>query len=153
VTTVVSGIRKKLRLSEYRGKKNVVLAFHPLNWTPVCTVQMPGYNAQLQRFSDYDTEVISVSVDSIYSTIAWEKEIGPLDYPLASDYFPHGAVAQKYGVFRDQEPFAGVSERAVFVVDENGKIAFSKIYPMDQLPDTNEIFAVLEELKANRQGA
>jgi alkyl hydroperoxide reductase subunit AhpC len=86
-------------------------------------------------------------VDSIYSTAAWEKEIGPLDYALAADYWPHGEVAQNYGVFRDQGEFAGISERAIFVVDKRGKIAFCKVYPIEQLPETAELFAVLEKLK------
>ena len=89
---------------------------------------------------------MGISVDSIYSTTAWEKEIGPLDYALAADYWPHGEVAQKFGVFRDRGEFAGISERAVFLLDKSGKIVFSKVYPVEQLPDTAEIFGVLETL-------
>jgi len=147
VSALIGGIKKKFRLSQCKGKKQVVLAFHPVNWTPVCARQMAEYNAALAKFADYDAQVVGISVDSIYSTSAWEKEIGPFDYTLASDYWPHGEVAQKFGVFRDQEPFSGVSERAIFVVDKNGRIAFSKVYPIDQLPDTEEIFATLQALK------
>jgi peroxiredoxin len=107
---------------------------------------MAAYNADLAKFAACDAQVVGISVDSIYSTAAWEKEIGPLDYALASDYWPHGAVAQKFGVFRDQGEFAGVSERALFVVDRAGKIAFSKVYALDRLPDTAELFTVLEKL-------
>ena len=107
---------------------------------------MAAYNAELAKFAAQDAQVVGISVDSIYSSTAWEKEIGPLDYALAADYWPHGEVAQKFGVFRDQGEFAGISERAVFVVDKNGKIAFSKVYPVEQLPDTAEIFGVLETL-------
>jgi peroxiredoxin len=108
---------------------------------------MAAYNAELAKFAAHDAQVVGISVDSIYSTAAWEKEIGPLDYPLAADYWPHGEVAQKYGVFRDKGEFAGISERAIFVVDKTGKVAFSKVYPIEQLPDTAELFTVLEKLK------
>lgn len=107
---------------------------------------MAAYNAELAKFAAHDAQVVGISVDSIYSTTAWEKEIGPLDYALAADYWPHGEVAQKFGVFREQGEFAGISERAVFVVDKNGTIAFSKVYPIEQLPDAAEIFGVLETL-------
>jgi peroxiredoxin len=108
---------------------------------------MAAYNADLAKFAALNAQVVGISVDSIYSTTAWEKEIGPLDYALAADYWPHGEVAQKFGVFRDRGEFAGISERAVFVVDKNGKIAFSKVYPIEQLPDTKELFPVLEKLQ------
>jgi alkyl hydroperoxide reductase subunit AhpC len=108
---------------------------------------MAAYNADLAKFAAFDAQVVGVSVDSIYSTTAWEKEIGPLEYALAADYWPHGEVAQKFGVFRSQGEFAGISERAVFVVDKNGKLGFSKIYPIEQLPETAELFGVLEQLR------
>jgi alkyl hydroperoxide reductase subunit AhpC len=108
---------------------------------------MAAYNADLAKFAAYDAQVVGISVDSIYSTAAWEKEIGPLEYALAADYWPHGEVAQKFGVFRDKGEFAGISERAIFVVDKNGKVAFGKVYPIEQLPDTGELFRVLEKLK------
>lgn len=108
---------------------------------------MAAYNAELAKFAAHDAQVVGISVDSIYSSAAWEKEIGPLDCVLAADYWPHGEVAQKFGVFRDHGEFAGISERAVFVVDKTGQIAFSKVYPIEQLPGTEELFTVLEALK------
>jgi|SRR5579871_3878332 len=108
---------------------------------------MAAYNAELAKFAAHDAQVVGISVDSIYSTTAWEKEIGPLEYALAADYWPHGEVAQKFGVFRDTGEFAGVSERAVFLVDKDGKIAFSKVYPISDLPQTGELLAALEKLK------
>lgn len=108
---------------------------------------MTAYNADLAKFAAHDAQVVGISVDSIYSTAAWEKEIGPLDYVLASDYWPHGEVAKKFGVFRDRGEFAGISERAIFVVDKNGNIAFSKVYPIEQLPQTAELLSVLEKVK------
>jgi peroxiredoxin len=108
---------------------------------------MAAYNADLAKFAAYDAQVVGISVDSIYSTAAWEKEIGPLEYALAADYWPHGEVARKFGVFRDKGEFAGISERAIFVVDKNGKVAFSKVYPIEQLPDAGEVLLALEKLK------
>ena len=108
---------------------------------------MAAYNADLAKFAAHDAQVVGISVDSIYSTAAWEKEIGPLDYALAADYWPHGEVAQKFGVFRDQGEFAGISERALFVVDKNGKVAFRKVYSIEQLPEMAELFGVLEKMK------
>lgn len=108
---------------------------------------MAAYKADLAKFAAYDAQVLGISVDSIYSTAAWEKEIGPLEYALAADYWPHGEVAQKFGVFRDRGEFAGISERALFVVDKAGIVAFSKVYPIEQLPDTAELFTVLEALR------
>jgi peroxiredoxin len=73
-----------------------------------------------------------------------------MDYPLLSDFFPHGAVARAYGVLReDPVPLAGISERAVFVVDKSGKIAFSKVYELSEVPPNEEIFAVLRQMKAH----
>jgi peroxiredoxin len=107
---------------------------------------MAAYKAGMAKFAAYDAQVVGISVDSIYSSAAWEKEIGPLDYALAADYWPHGEVAQKYGVFRDRGEFAGISERALFVVDKAGKVAFSKVYAIEQLPDVKELLNALESL-------
>jgi len=150
VPALIGGVKKRFKLADSRGKKNVVLAFHPLNWTPVCTTMTCGYEAELKNFESLDTEVVGISVDSIMSHTAWEKVIGPLTYPLASDFYPHGDVAQKYGVFRDQEPFSGVSERAIFVIDKNGRIAFSKVYPIGELPPNSDILEVLQKLHSSK---
>lgn len=108
---------------------------------------MAAYKADVAKFAACNAQVVGISVDSIYSSAAWEKEIGPLDCVLAADYWPHCEVAQKFGVFRDHGEFAGISERALFVVDKTGQIAFSKVYPIEQLPGTEELFTVLEALK------
>lgn len=150
VPALIGGVKKRFKLSDCRGKKNVVLAFHPLNWTPVCTNMTCGYETELKDFQHFDTEVVGISVDSIMSHSAWEKAIGPLSYPLASDFYPHGEVARKFGVFRDKEPFPGVSERAIFVIDKDGKIAFSKVYEMGELPANSEVLQVLRGLDSSK---
>ena len=79
---VVGNIKTQFKLSDYRGKKNVVLAFYPADWTPVCASQLPGLNTDLERFAGYDAEVVGISVDSIPSHTAWQKkEIGVLSFP------------------------------------------------------------------------
>ena len=147
VPAVMGNIRQRVRLSDYRGKRNVVLVFYPADWSPVCSAELPAFNADLEKFEGYHAAVVGISVDSIPSHIAWQKkEIGILSLPLASDFYPHGEVAKKYGILREGDPIPGISERAVFVVDKQGKIAFAKVYPIDRQPDTEEVFAVLKKL-------
>ncbi len=108
---------------------------------------MPAYNADLDKFAGFDAQVLGISVDSIPSHIAWQKkDIGMLNYPLASDFYPHGAVAQKFGVLRSGDPIPGINERAVFIIDKTGKVVFSKVYPLDQQPDNEDAFEVLRKL-------
>ena len=77
------------------------------------------------------------------STTSWEREIGPFDFLLCSDFWPHGEVSRAYGVLRQADPLAGASDRAIFVVDKTGKITFSRLYPLDQLPDLKETLDAL----------
>jgi peroxiredoxin len=144
---VVGNIKSQFRLSDYRGKKNVVLAFYPADWTPVCASQLPQLNTDLERFAGYEAVVGGISADSIPSHTAWQKkEIGVLGFPLASDFYPHGKVAQLFGIHRQGEPLPGINERAIFIVDKQGKLAFSKIYPIGQVPSNEEIFDALRKL-------
>ena len=100
---------------------------------------MPAYNADLDKFAGFDAQVVGISVDSIPSHVAWQKkDIGLLNYPLCSDFYPHGAVAQKFGVLRQGDPIPGINERAVFIVDKEGKIAWAKVYQLGQQPDDAE---------------
>ena len=108
---------------------------------------MPAYDRDLEKFAGFDAQVVGVSMDSVYSHIAWQKhDLGWMRYPLASDFYPHGETARKFGVFRETEPLAGISERSIFVVDKNGKIAFAKVYPLSEVPDNEEVFEVLRQL-------
>src|SRR5579862_3815993 len=93
-------------LSNLRGKKNVVLAFVPFAFSGVCSAQLPSYEAELSRFNDFDTEVVSISEDSTYALTAWEKSMHTT-FPLLSDFYPQGQVVDKYGV---RHP-AGMAER------------------------------------------
>jgi alkyl hydroperoxide reductase subunit AhpC len=108
-------------------------------------------NRDVEKFAGYDAQVLGMSVDSIASHIAWQKrEIGWVRFPLGSDFWPHGAVADRYGVLREEEPAAGSSDRALFVIDKQGIIAFSKVYPLKTPPDTEDAFAVLRELQQRK---
>ena len=90
---------------------------------------------------------MDISVDSIPSHIAWrQKEVGPVEVPLCSDFYPHAEVTRKFGILREGPPVAGISERAAFIVDQAGKIAFAKVYPIDQLPNIEELLQVLRKL-------
>jgi alkyl hydroperoxide reductase subunit AhpC len=112
---------------------------------------MPAYNADLDKFAGLNAQVVGISVDSIFSHIAWQKrDIGVLKYPLASDFYPHGEVIKKYGVLREGDPIPGISERAVFVVDKQGKIAMSKVYELGDQPDMNDVWEVLDRLEGRR---
>jgi alkyl hydroperoxide reductase subunit AhpC len=109
---------------------------------------MPALNENLDKFAGYDAQVVGISVDSTFSHIAWqEKEIGFLDFPLASDFYPHGGVAQKYGILREGDPVPGISERAIIIVDKKGKIAFAKVYHLGEEPPHEDSFEVLRKLK------
>jgi alkyl hydroperoxide reductase subunit AhpC len=111
---------------------------------------MSAYSRYLPKFADYDAQVVGISTDSIYSHLAWqEKSIGWQDFPMASDYWPHGGVAQQYGILREGEPLPGINERAVFIVDKEGKIAFSRVYELGQEPDYEEL---VSELSKQKQG-
>lgn len=134
-----------VKLSAYRGKQNVVLAFHPLAFTPVCANQMCAYESDLQRFTSADTVVLGVSIDAQPSKTAWAKTLGPISFDLLSDSYPHGEVAQKYGVFRDKD---GISERAVFLIDKQGRIRWSKVYDIPELPKNEELLKELANLGA-----
>jgi peroxiredoxin len=146
IPVLIGGVRKEFRLSEYRGKRNLVLAFYPANWDPVSTRQMVNYQVEREEFQARQTEVLGISVDSIMNTTSWEREIGPFDFWLGSDFWPHAEVSRRYGIFRESEPFKGASERAIFVVDKSGKIRFARIYAVDQPPDLEETFDALREL-------
>jgi peroxiredoxin (alkyl hydroperoxide reductase subunit C) len=129
-------------LSAFRGAKNVVLAFFPFAFSGACSAQMPSYEAELDRFRSYDTEVIGISEDAKHSLAAWAKQIG-VTFPLLSDFYPQGKVVDLYGV----RHAAGMAERALIVVDKSGKVAWIHVHrPTGEAPDNEELFEVLRKL-------
>lgn len=103
---------------------------------------MPSYEDDLSRFEAYNTQVLGISVDSIASHQAWQRSIGGITYPLLSDFWPHGQVAERYGVLRDE----GVAERALFIVDRAGCVRFIDVHPIERQPDNEELFELLRKL-------
>lgn len=107
---------------------------------------MPALNSEREKFAALDAQVLDISVDSVYSHKAWQKfEIGNIQLPMCSDFFPHGEVTKAFGVMREGAPLAGISERAVFIVDKSGKIVFAKVYPLDQTPKNEELLEALRK--------
>jgi peroxiredoxin (alkyl hydroperoxide reductase subunit C) len=137
----VSG--EKVSLSQFRGKKNVVLSFVPAAWTPVCSDQWPGYNIAKDIFNQYDAILLGITVDNIPTLFAWTNQMGQLWFPVLSDFWPHGAVAKKYGVLRS----SGVSERALFVIDKKGVIRYIDVHDINKRPPLEDLAAALEKLK------
>jgi len=109
---------------------------------------VPEFDARSKEFAAMNAQVLDISVDSIVSHIAWrQREVGPVRIPLCSDFYPHGEVTKKFDILREGAPVPGISERAAFVVDKAGKIAFTRIYPIDQLPNVEELLQALRELR------
>jgi peroxiredoxin len=104
---------------------------------------MPAYEADLERFKGYDAQVLGISVDSVPCNTAWAKSLGGLSYDLLSDFEPKGEVARAYGAYRAAD---GISERAIFIVDKEGKIAYKDIHDIADQPDNEDLFDVLRNL-------
>jgi peroxiredoxin len=109
---------------------------------------MPSYEDDLSRFEEADTQVLGISVDSVPSHEAWSKSMGGISYPLLSDFYPHGAVSEKFGILRtaSDAPAYGASERALFIIDKEGIVRFVDVHPIGEVPDNEEIFEVLRKL-------
>jgi len=134
---------EKVSLSQYRGKKNVVLSFVPAAWTPVCSDQWPGYNIAKDIFDQNDVILLGITVDNVPTLYAWTNQMGKLWFPVLSDFWPHGAVAQKYGVLRSN----GVSERALFVIDKKGLIRYIDVHDINKRPPLEDLANTLEKVK------
>jgi len=137
----VSG--KKITLSQYRGKKNVVISFVPAAWTPVCSNQWPGYNISKESFGQGDAVLLGITVDNIPTLHAWTREMGHVWFEVLSDFWPHGAVAEKYGVLRSD----GLSERALIFIDKRGIVRAILVLDINKHPDLKACFVELEKLK------
>lgn len=126
-------------LAEYRGKK-VLLSWHPLAWTAVCAQQMKSLEDNLAEFEKYNTVPLGMSIDSYPSKNAWAKELGVANVKLLADFWPHGKVAQDYGLFLDDK---GFSARANVLIDEAGKVVWVKVYDIPELPDIEEVLKMV----------
>jgi peroxiredoxin len=134
---------KEFRLSQMQGKR-VLLSFHPLAWTPVCTGQMKSLEEHYHDLKDLNTLAVGISVDSVPCKRAWAESLGMKNTLLLADFWPHGKVARQFGIFREQN---GISERANIILDESHSLVFFRLYPIHALPDIQEILGVLKSLK------
>ena len=132
---------QRVSLAEFRGQP-VILAFYPEDWSPVCSDQMALYQEVLPEFHKYEAELIGISVDGIWSHLAFAKDRN-LHFPLLADFEPKGEVARAYQVYRANE---GTSERALFVIDANGIIRWSFVSPVGVNPGADGILRALENL-------
>jgi peroxiredoxin len=143
---VVGGVKRKFRLGSQRGKRNVLLAFYPANWSEVSRTQLTEFQAQSEQLHALQTLAVSVCVESIMNTTAWEREIGPLDFPLCADFWPHGKASGLFGALREQEPMRGAADRVIYLIDRAGKIVFRRLYGLDELPSLAKMLEILGDL-------
>jgi peroxiredoxin len=134
--------QKEVKLSDFKGKKNVVIVFYPLDWSPVCTNEHICFVNDLKRFDQLDAQVLGVSVDSAWSHKAFAEKMG-IHYPLLADFQPRGAVGDLYGVYLADK---GITGRAIAVVDRGGKLAWFKNYDIPTVPDVKEVAEAIAKL-------
>jgi len=130
----------KVRLSSYRGKANVVLSFIPAAWTPVCSGQWPGYNIAKTEFEKNDAVLLGISLDNIPTLYTWIEQMGGLWFQVLSDFFPHGEVAEKYGVLRSD----GTAERALIFINKQGLITSLHVGDINVRPPLELLFKELK---------
>jgi len=138
--------KKEVKLSDFAGKKNVVLVFYPLDWSPVCTNEHVCLVNDMKAFETLDAEVLGVSVDSVWSHKAFAEKMG-IKYSLLADFHPKGAMSEKYGVYLGDK---GITGRAIVIVGKDGKVAWVKNYDIPVVPDVKEVAAALGQVKAAR---
>lgn len=134
--------KEEWRLKDLRGKRNVVLAFVPFAFSSVCSAQLPSYEAELDRFKDFDAEIVSISMDSTHALNAWQKSM-KTSFPLLSDFYPQGKVVDLYGVRHAR----GMPERALIVIDKEGVIRYIEVLnaPGD-MPNNEDLFEAMRKL-------
>lgn len=134
--------RTPVTLSDFRGKKHVLLVFYPLAFSGVCTGEMCNLRDSLDSFRSDEVETLAISVDSSAATAAWATKEG-FEFPLLSDFWPHGAVAQQYGVFDDER---GLAVRGTFLVSKDGIISFVEANSIPEARDQQRWRQALAEL-------
>jgi peroxiredoxin len=136
--------QKEVKLSDFAGKKNVVLVFYPLDWSPTCTNEHVCFVNDMKSFDQLDAEVLGVSVDSHWSHKAYADKMG-IKYSLLADFNPRGAMADKYGVYMADK---GISGRSIVIINKDGNVAWTKNYGMPEVPDLKEVAAALQQVKS-----
>lgn len=135
--------KKEVKLSDFTGKRNVVLMWYPLDWSPICTSEHACFVNDMKEFETLDAEVLGVSVDSVWSHKAFAEKMG-IKYSLLADFHPRGAMSEKYGMYLADK---GITGRAIAIVNKAGKIAWFKNYDIPVVPDLKEVAAALSQVK------
>ena len=135
---------QRLSLADFRGR-NVILAFYPADWSPVCGDQLALYNELLDEFRAHDAQLLGISVDGVWCHAAFARD-RHYHFPLLADFEPKGRVARAY---RSYEEHTGVAERSLYVIDRTGIVRWSYLSPMGVNPGADGILEALEKLPAN----
>ncbi|WP_163340299.1 peroxiredoxin [Desulfopila sp. IMCC35008] len=135
----------EISLSDFEGKSNVVLSFIPAAWTPVCSDQWPGYNIAEKLFQEHNTILLGISVDNIPTLHAWTGQMGKLWFDVLSDFWPHGKVAESYGLLRSN----GVAERALVYIKKDGIISHIEVSDINVRPPLEEIVKQLQKMSGS----
>ena len=136
--------QKEVKLSDFADKKNVVIVWYPLDWSPVCSTEHACFVNDMKSFENLDAEVLGVSVDSVWSHKAFAEKMG-IKYSLLADFHPKGAASEKYGMYLSEK---GITGRAIAIVGKDGKVAWFKSYDIPVAPDVKEVAAALQNVKA-----
>ncbi|MGH9681895.1 MAG: peroxiredoxin [Candidatus Acidiferrales bacterium] len=131
--------QKEVKLSDFAGKRNVVLIFYPLDFSPICTNEHACFVNDMKQFEKLDAQVLGLSVDSVWAHKAFADKMG-IGYPLLADFHPRGAVADKFGVYLADK---GITGRAIAIINKAGKIAWFKNYDIPVVPDMKEVAQAL----------
>lgn len=135
--------QKEIKLSDFVGKKKIVLVFYPLDWSPTCTNEHACFVNDMKQFETLDAEVLGVSVDSVWSHKAYAEKMN-IKYSLLADFHPKGAMSQKYGVYLSDK---GITSRSIFIIDKGGKVAWARNYDIPVVPDVKEVAAALAQVR------
>ncbi len=135
--------QQEVKLSDFKGKKNVVLIFYPLDWSPTCTKEHANLVNDMKKYEQLDAQVLGLSVDSVWSHKAWADQMG-IRYPLLADFHPRGAVASKFGVYMEDK---GITGRAIAIINKAGQLAWLKQYDIPTVPDLREVAEALAQVK------
>ncbi|MFG3012365.1 peroxiredoxin [Streptomyces cinerochromogenes] len=133
---------RSVKLSDFRGEKNVVLLFYPFAFTGVCTGELCELRDNLPRFADRDTQLLAVSNDSIHTLRVFAEQEG-LEYPLLSDFWPHGNVSRAYGVFDEDK---GCAVRGTFIIDKEGVVRWTVVNGLPDARDLDDYVKALDTL-------
>lgn len=133
---------KIFKLNDFKGKR-ILLSFHPLAWTGICSKQMKSLEENFKTFEELNTIAVGINIDTIPSKKAWADSLNIKNTRLLSDFWPHGKVAQIFNLFREKD---GFSERANIILNEDQIVEFVRVYEIGELPNIKEIITFLREL-------